>query len=370
VLQAALDRHYMTRALVLAARGLGRTHPNPPVGAVVVRHGKIIGEGFHRRAGSPHAEIVALRAAGRRSAGATVYVTLEPCTHFGRTPPCLDSLLAAGVSRVVIGIRDPNPRVRGRGISRLKRAGVAVTVGPLAAECYDLSAGYLSWIRRGRPLVVLKLAASLDGRIATATGAARWITRAPARRRVHELRNRLDAVMVGAGTVRADDPRLTCRLRGGRDPIRIVVAGSLRVPLRARLIRSGSRAPTWIVTASDAPQRRESALARAGVEVIRLPGRGRVRAASILRELGRRGVTSVLVEGGAMLAGELVRAGLVDRLVLFLAPILIGGDGVPLVGSLGTRDPARALRLRDLRIEHVGRDLVVEGTLPLSRVAL
>jgi diaminohydroxyphosphoribosylaminopyrimidine deaminase/5-amino-6-(5-phosphoribosylamino)uracil reductase len=360
----------MARALSLAARGLGRTHPNPAVGAVVVRRGRIVGEGFHRRAGAAHAEIVALRAAGRRAAGATLYVTLEPCTHFGRTPPCLERVVAAGVARVVIGIRDPNPRVRGRGVSGLQRAGVAVTVGTLAAECRELTAGYLSWIRRGRPLVVLKLAASLDGRIATVTRASRWITHAPARRRVHELRNRLDAVMVGAGTVRADDPRLTCRLRGGRDPIRIVVAGRLRLPVGARLLRPGSRAPTWIVTASDVSRRRAAALTSAGIEVIRLPGHGRVRVASMLRELGRRGVTSVLVEGGATLAAELLRARLVDRVVLFLAPLLIGGDGVPLVGPLGAREPARALRLLDLRAERLGPDLVVEATLPLPRVAL
>ena len=360
----------MAHAIALAARGLGRTHPNPPVGAVVVRRGKIVGEGFHRRAGGPHAEIVALRAAGRRAVGATLYLTLEPCTHFGRTPPCLGRVLASGVTRVVIGMRDPNRRVRGRGVAGLRRAGVAVTVGTLAAECAALSAGYLSWIRRGRPLVVLKLAASLDGRIATAAGAARWITGTAARRGVHALRNRLDAVMVGAGTIRTDDPQLTCRLRGGRDPIRVVVAGRLRLSPRARVFRSGSRVPTWIVAARDAPRRREAALSRAGGEVVRLPGSGRVALASVLRELGRRGVTSVLVEGGTTLAGALIRAGLVDRLVLYLAPILLGGDGIPVVGPLGVREPARALRLRGLRVASVGQDLVVEATLPLSRVAL
>jgi diaminohydroxyphosphoribosylaminopyrimidine deaminase/5-amino-6-(5-phosphoribosylamino)uracil reductase len=360
----------MARALALAARGVGRTHPNPPVGAVVVQRDRVIGEGFHRRVGSAHAEIVALRAAGRRAAGATLYVTLEPCTHYGRTPPCLDSVLASRVARVVIGIRDPNPRVRGRGIAALAKAGVAVTVGTLAPECREISAGYLSWIQRRRPLVVLKLAASLDGRIATATGAARWITAAPARRRAHELRNRLDAVMVGAGTVRADDPQLTCRVRGGRDPIRVVVSGSLRVPRRARLLRSRSPAPTWIITSRDASRRREATLSGAGATVIRLPGRGRVRAGAVLDELGRRGVTSVLVEGGASLAGELIRAGLVDRLILFLAPILLGGDGVPVVGSLGARNPADALKLRGLRMERVGPDLVLEATLPLPPVAL
>jgi diaminohydroxyphosphoribosylaminopyrimidine deaminase/5-amino-6-(5-phosphoribosylamino)uracil reductase len=360
----------MRRALGLAARGLGRTHPNPAVGALVVRGRQVIGAGYHRRAGAAHAEVVALRRAGARAAGATLYITLEPCVHFGRTPPCLDAILRSRVRRVVIGTIDPNPRMLGRGVRALRRAGVEVSVGPCGRDCRRLLAGYETRMRLGRPLVVVKLAASLDGRIATANGSARWITGSTARRRAHEMRNRLDAVMVGAGTVRADDPRLTCRIAGGRDPIRVIVDGQLRTSPRARVVRLRSRAPTWIFAARDAPQRRAAALTRAGVEVIRTTGRGHVDLRAVCQELGARGVTSVLLEGGAMLSAAAIRARIVDRLVLFLAPIVIGGDGVPAVGTLGTRSPAGAMRLRELRTDWAGDDLVLEASLPFSPVAL
>jgi diaminohydroxyphosphoribosylaminopyrimidine deaminase/5-amino-6-(5-phosphoribosylamino)uracil reductase len=360
----------MARALALAVRGLGRTHPNPAVGAVVARGERVVGEGWHRRAGTAHAEVVALRAAGRRAVGATLYVTLEPCTHFGRTPPCVDAVLRAGVARVVIGMVDPSPRVRGRGIRRLRRTGVRVSVGVLGTDCRRLLAGYASAVRRKRPFVVLKLAASLDGRIATRSGVSRWITGGAARRRAHQLRNRLDAVLVGAGTILADDPQLTCRIRGGRDPVRVVLDGRLRISPRARVVCGRSPAPTWIVTASDAPARRATALRRAGVEVIALPGRGEVAIARVLRELCRRGVTSVLIEGGAGVAAAALRARIVDRLVVFLAPILIGGDGVPMVGRLGTATPRRALRLVRMQVGRAGGDVMVGGSLPFAPPAL
>jgi diaminohydroxyphosphoribosylaminopyrimidine deaminase/5-amino-6-(5-phosphoribosylamino)uracil reductase len=364
------DERFMSRALELAARGLGRTHPNPAVGAVVARGGRILGEGYHRRAGAAHAEVIALRRAGPKVAGGTLYVTLEPCAHFGRTPPCVDAVLKAGVARVVVGTLDPNPLVRGRGARRLRRAGIEVTVGVLGAPCRRVLAGYLTMVTAGRPLVVLKLAASLDGRIAIPTGGSRWITGAVARRRAHEMRNRLDAVLVGGRTIRTDDPRLTCRLPGGRDPIRVVLDGQLRVSPRSRVIRVRSRAPTWIVTRPDAPARRAAALERAGAEVIRVPGHGPVQLRRVMRELGRRGVTSVLVEGGATVAAATLRARVADRVVLFLAPILIGGDGVPAIGALMTSRVARAVQLKHVRVERVGGDLVVEATLPFSPVAL
>ena len=360
----------MARALVLAARGFGRTHPNPPVGAVLVKGSRVIGEGFHRRAGGPHAEVAALRRADAGTAGATLYVTLEPCTHFGRTPPCVDAVLDARIARVVVGMRDPNPQVCGRGLRRLRQAGVSVSTGVLETECRRLLSGYHTYVTMRRPLVVLKLAASLDGRIATATGASRWITGARARRCSHEMRNRLDAVMVGAGTVRADDPRLTCRAPGGRDPIRIVLDGRLSISPRSRVLRVRSQAPTWVFAAQDASERRAAALARAGAEVIRLRGRGTVDLPRVLRELWLRGVTSVLIEGGATLAAAALRARLVDRIVLFLAPMIIGGDGVPAVAALGTKRVAGAVQLRNLKIDRVGEDLVIEASLPLSPVAL
>jgi diaminohydroxyphosphoribosylaminopyrimidine deaminase/5-amino-6-(5-phosphoribosylamino)uracil reductase len=260
--------------------------------------------------------------------GATLYVTLEPCTHHGRTPPCVDALLPLGLRRVVVAIADPNPRVRGRGIARLRRAGIRVDVGLGADEARVLTAGYAMRIGRGRPLVTLKLATTLDGRIAAAGGDARWITGAAARRLAHALRDVSDAVLVGAGTVRTDDPRLTCRLPGGRDPLRVVLSGArLALPPRARVIAAGGPA-TWVIAPADAPPGRVAALRRRGIDVLLLRGRrGRVPFASVVRALGERGITSLLVEGGGTVAAEALRARVVDRLVLFVAPMLLGGDG-------------------------------------------
>jgi len=352
----------MARALALAAQGLGRTFPNPPVGAVLVRDGRVVGEGFHRRAGAPHAEIEALRAAGGRARGATLYLTLEPCTHFGRTPPCVDALVPLGLRRAVVAMVDPNPRVRGRGIARMRRAGVPVVVGPGEEEARRLTLGYCSRVLRGRPLVTLKLAATLDGRIAAASGDARWVTGPRARELAHALRDLSDAVLVGAGTVRADDPRLTCRLPGGHDPLRIVLAGPrLALPPRAHVLARGG-APTVVVAPRGAAARRVAALRARGVEVLLLPGRrGRVDFGALVQALGARGLTSLLVEGGGTVAAEALRARVVDRLVLFVAPLLLGGDGVPAVGPLGIRSLTRALAIDDLAVGRAGVDLVVEG---------
>jgi diaminohydroxyphosphoribosylaminopyrimidine deaminase/5-amino-6-(5-phosphoribosylamino)uracil reductase len=360
----AADAHFMARALALAARGLGRTFPNPPVGAVLVRGGRVVGEGFHRRAGEAHAEIEALDAAGARARGATLYVTLEPCTHFGRTPPCVDALLPLGLRRVVVAMADPNPRVRGRGLARLRRAGIPLTLGPGEGEARLLTAGYASRVRRGRPLVTLKLAATLDGRIATARGDARWITGPAARRLAHALRDISDAVLVGAATVRADDPRLTCRLPGGRDPVRVVLAGRrLALPARARILARGGP-PTWVVAPRAAAPARVAALRRRGTEVILAPGRGdRIPFAAVARALGERGITSLLIEGGGTVAAGALRARVVDRLVLFVAPLLLGGDGVPAIGPLGIGRMADAVRVAPLSVARVGTDLVLEGRL-------
>src|SRR6266516_2624262 len=288
-----------------------------------------------RRAGAPHAEIEALRAAGGRVRGATLYVTLEPCAHHGRTPPCADALVGLGLRRVVVALVDPNPRVRGRGIAKLRRAGIPVAVGPGAEEARLLTAGYRSRVLHGRPLVTLKLATTLDGRIAAAGGGARWITGPAARRLAHALRDVSDAVLVGAGTVRADDPRLTCRLPGGHDPVRIVLAGpALRLPARARVLARGGP-PTWVVAPRGAPAARVAALRRRGVEVLLVPGRrGRVPFAALVRLLGARGLTSLLVEGG---------------------------DAVAAVAPLGRVRVRDAVRVGGLAVAHVGPDLVLEG---------
>lgn len=357
------DADLMRRALALGARGLGRTWPNPPVGAVLVRDGKVVGEGFHRRAGAPHAEIEALRAAGRRARGAELFVTLEPCTHHGRTPPCVDALLPLGLTRVVVGAVDPNPQVRGRGVRRLRQSGIPVVVGVEARAADELVAGFRSRILLGRPLVTLKLALTLDGRIAAHGGDGRWITGPAARREAHALRGATDAVLVGAGTVRADDPRLTCRLPGGHHPLRIVLAGpTLDLPRGARVLTAGGP-PTLILAPVGATARRVAALRRLGVEVELLPARGGlIPFEAVVTALGRRGVTRLLVEGGATVGAAALAARAVDRVVLFVAPSILGGDGVPAVGSLGIRRAAGALRLAQITMRRVGEDVVVEGT--------
>lgn len=345
------DARWMTRALELAERGRGATSPNPMVGAVVVRAGREVGAGFHPRAGEPHAEVFALRAAGDAARGACVYVTLEPCDHHGRTPPCTEALIAAGVARVVVGARDPNPLVAGRGLARLADAGIEVTSGVLEARASRLNEAFNRWITTGRPFVTLKLATSLDGRIAAAGGASRWITGAAARSRVHRLRADADAVLVGAETALADDPQLNARDVPGdfAPPLRVVVDSRLRVPPTARAfapLPGGALVAT--AARDDGPAAR--ALVERGVAVWSLPdGAGRVDLAALLAHLGARApapVTSVLVEGGGVLAGTLLAAGLIDKLVLHVAPIAIGADGRPAFGPLGLAAPADAPRLR------------------------
>ncbi len=353
----------MRFALRLGRKGMGRTSPNPPVGAVVVTHGRVVGCGSHRRAGEPHAEIEALRAAGGRARGATLYVTLEPCNHQGRTPPCSEEVLAAGIRRLVFGVRDPNPHVRGGGAARLRRAGVAVQEGVEAKACGELIAAFAKHVRTGRPLVTLKLAASLDGRIATRTGSSRWVTGEAARRFVHRLRNEVDAVMVGAGTVIADDPALTCRMRGGRDPLRVVVDGRLRVPLRSQVL-TNEAAPGTLVATVATRDPKLNILRRRGATVAVLPGRRGVFPLRILLDLlGKRGITSVMIEGGATLAASALRERVVDRLLCFVAPKLIGADGQAMIGSLGVRRIGEALDVHDLRVSRVGCDILLHAAI-------
>lgn len=357
---AADDMRFMRLALRLGRRGLGRTSPNPPVGAVLVSRGQVVGPGYHRQAGQAHAEIEALRAAGARARGATLYVTLEPCAHHGRTPPCTDALIAAGVRRVVIGTRDPNPHVRGGGLERLRAAGIAVAGGVLEADCETLIAAFRKHVTTGMPLVTLKLAASLDGRIATATGDSRWITGADSRRYAHRLRAEHDAVLVGAETVIRDDPELTCRLRGGRNPLRVILDGRLRVPVGAKVLADTTTAATLVVTSRQAPAAALRRIEATGAAVLRLPTtRGGIAMAPLLRALAARNILSVLVEGGATVAAAALRAAVVDRLLVFLAPQLIGGDGRPMLGSLGVRRLQQALPLGSLHVKRFARDVLI-----------
>ncbi len=356
------DEVFMRRAVDLALRARGRTSPNPVVGAVIVRDGRVLGEGYHRRAGLPHAEIEALRKAAQPVRGATVYVNLEPCSHYGRTPPCAQALIEAGVARVVIGMTDPNPQVRGRGIRRLRRAGIAVTTGVLKALCQRTNEDFAVAIRTGLPFVTLKLAASLDGRIAAASGDARWISGAASRRTVHELRNHVDAILVGAETVLADDPQLTCRIRGGRDPLRVILDGRLRISPQAQVCHLSSKAATVIATTRRAAQLRGAAFERTGVEILALPGkRGKILLRPVLEALAQRGAKHVLIEGGGQVAAAALREGLVHKLVFFYGAVLLGGDGRSMLAPLGIGRVAEGIKLHTMQVDRSGNDVVVSG---------
>ena len=340
---AARDEAFMRRALALAARGLGETNPNPAVGCVVVRDGRVVGEGFHARAGAPHAEVVALRQAGRRARGATLYVTLEPCAHHGRTPPCAPLVRDAGVARVVAAIRDPFPQVRGRGLALLRAAGVEVSVGALAAEAERLNEPFLTAARLGRPFVLLKAATTLDGRIATASGHSKWITSASQRRQARWLRRLYDAVVVGIGTALADDPLLLPAPRTRRPFTRVVLDSRLRLPPASRLVRTASvRTPVVVVTTAAAARSPEAgALAACGVDVLAVAagGDGRVRLDETAAALRAGGLTSLMVEGGSEVLGAFLRERLVDEVALFRAPLLLGGRGSR--PAFGGDDPPR-----------------------------
>lgn len=358
------ERRFMLRALALAERGRGQTRPNPVVGAVIVKGGRIVAEGWHARLGAAHAEVVALERAGQRARGATMYLTLEPCAHTGRTPPCVDALIAAGIRRCVVAVRDPHRIVDGRGLRRLRRAGVAVEVGLCAEEAREQLAGYWSVHTRRRPRVIWKVAASLDGKIADARGHARWITSAAARRYAHGLRARADVVVVGARTVAADDPRLTARLPGvARQPLRLVCDARLRLPLSRRLFRAPLARGTVVACGPRVARARQDALEARGVRVLRLPAPGgAVSPRALLRRLGAEGIQEVLLEGGARLGTAWLKAGMIDRLILAVAPMIIGGEGLSWCGPLGRGRLERALRGRVLERRTLGPDtLVVVG---------
>lgn len=351
---------HMRLALRLARRGVGRTSPNPAVGAVVVRRGRVVGQGFHRAAGLPHAEVEAIRAAGPRARGADLYVTLEPCAHRGRTGPCTEAIREAGIRRVAAAMVDPNPLVSGRGVAVLRRAGVAVAVGLLEREARELNRPYCRWIATGRPYVTLKLALSLDGRIAAASGESRWISGERSRALVHRMRAAADAVLVGGGTLRIDDPVLSCRIPGGRDPKRVVVT-SRPGEIAGRRILAEPGGGLIVACPRTVPAGEAERVRALGARVLRLPSRGgRIAANVLLAALGREGIASLLVEGGARTAGWLVSEGAVDRFVFFLAPVLLG-EGVGAVAGWGAASPSGGRRLVIESVRRVGEDLIVAG---------
>jgi diaminohydroxyphosphoribosylaminopyrimidine deaminase/5-amino-6-(5-phosphoribosylamino)uracil reductase len=356
------DSCWMRRALRLAARGRGWTSPNPMVGAVIVKGGRVVGEGYHHMVGGPHAEVNALRVAGGAARGATLYVTLEPCCHHGRTPPCTEAVIAAGIRRVVAAMRDPDPRVNGKGLAQLRSAGIGTEVGVLEAEAGRLNEAYLKRITTGLPFVSLKAAMSLDGKIATSVGESRWITGEKARALGHRLRASHDALLTGVETVLADDPELTVRLARGRTPLRVVADSQARTPPDARLLTADQRPPVIAVTGR-APLARRRRLERAGAQVWVLPAReGRINLKALMQRLVGAGIQSVLVEGGGTLAESALAAGLVDRVYFFIAPLLIGGAAAPTaVEGPGVRHLARAWRLKDMRVRRVGEDVLIVG---------
>jgi diaminohydroxyphosphoribosylaminopyrimidine deaminase/5-amino-6-(5-phosphoribosylamino)uracil reductase len=359
---AVTHEHWMKRALLLARKGKGRTSPNPLVGAVLVKRGKVVGEGYHAKAGEAHAEIVALRKAGKEARGSTLYVTLEPCTHYGKTPPCAPAVIQAGVRRVVVGMVDPNPVVKGKGISALRKAGIDVHSGTLEKECKTLNEAFCKYILMKVPFVILKVAATLDGKIATRNGESKWISSEASRRLVHRLRNEVDAVVVGVGTVLKDDPLLTARMRGGRDPVRIILDSHLRIPEDARVIGvSSSR--TLIATTPLAPKDKIERLDKAGVQVLLIESKnGVVDLRAFLSKMGEMGVMSVLVEGGSRVNGAFLDEGLVDKFLLFLSPRLMGDpQALGVFQGKGFEHLKDSTSVKDVKLKRIGEDILVEG---------
>ena len=350
------DRAYMRQALALARKGLGRTAPNPPVGAVLVKGGRVIGEGFHPQAGKPHAEVCALDACMEDPAGATLYVTLEPCCHFGKTPPCTEAIVITGIKRVVIGALDPNPIMAGKGVQCLKKAGIEVVSGIEEDMARELITWYAHWMEKGRPYVIVKAAMTLDGRIAAASGESKWISSEESRKRVHELRNEVDAVLVGIGTVLKDNPRLTCRIPGGRDPYRVILDPDLIIPAHAQCL--GEKC--IIITADD--QGKRPIIGETGTRVVRLVpnGQGLFAWPEIWKYLGELGLHAVMVEGGGGIYASLLQSGAFEHLLIFLAPKILGG-GIPFLDWDAPEKIDQAVLLVVTKAEMIGGDVLVEA---------
>lgn len=354
-----MDEKYMELALELAKKAAGRTSPNPLVGAVLVKDNKVIGQGYHKKAGDPHAERLALLEAGAQAEGSDFYVTLEPCNHSGRTPPCTEAIIEAKIKNVYVATLDPNPLVAGQGIKRLKETGIKVEVGMKEQEAKKLNEVFFKYITTGLPYVVLKSAASLDGKIATREGHSQWITGELARSFGHQLRNMYDAIMVGIGTVLADDPQLTCRVENGRDPIRIIVDSKLSISPEAKVFNLASTADIIIATVQDISHEKYKRLSQKA-EIIKVNSGNKVDLPKLMKILGEKGITSILVEGGAILNSSFVEEKLIDKFYLFYAPLIIGGTLAPgFIGGLGPAKLETSLRLKDLTIENIGEDILV-----------
>jgi diaminohydroxyphosphoribosylaminopyrimidine deaminase / 5-amino-6-(5-phosphoribosylamino)uracil reductase len=362
-----LDESYMRLALKLALKAEGLTSPNPLVGAVVIKSGKVVAKGYHKKAGLPHAEIIALRQAGSKSIGADLYVNLEPCCHQGRTPPCVDAIIKARVKRVVIGVRDPNHLINGKGIRLLRKNGIDVVTEVLKNECKILNESFFKYIKTGRPFVILKSALTLDGKIATRTGNSKWITGPKARDYVHKLRGRFDAVLVGAGTVLADNPRLTFRLEKSstRNPIRIIVAGKKTIPISAKVFNNCHKERVIYATTTDFSSSRKIKLEKMGVEVLLIKHkRGRVNLSLLMDKLGKMKITSIMIEGGSEINGSVFKEKLFDKVIYFIAPKIIGGRNSPSpVGGEGVEHLKDFMQVKNISVDKLGDDLVIEGSL-------
>lgn len=358
-----VDEQFMQIALDLAATAEGRTRPNPAVGALVIKDGLVVGEGYHPAAGQPHAEIFALRQAGSKAFGATLYVTLEPCSHSGRTGPCADAVVAAGIARVVVATSDPNPLVSGRGLERLRQAGIVVETGVLESQARRLIAPFAKHVTTGLPLVVLKAGMTLDGMTATASGDSQWITNPASRTLVHQLRDKVDGILVGVGTVLADNPLLTTRLpQGGRNPLRVVVDSQLRIQEEAALLETAPDCQTLIVTTAAAAPEKRRRLTERGVQILEVDSQGnKVNLLQMLKDLGGMGIQSLLLEGGATLNHAMLHASLVDRVMFFLAPKLIGGQGRGVFAGPGVARLGEAFALDELRARMIEGDILIEG---------
>lgn len=359
------NRYFMQRALELASKAAGRTSPNPLVGAVVVKDGEIVGEGYHRRAGEPHAGVVALAAAGENSRNATLYVTLEPCNHYGKTPPCTEAVIKAGISTVYVAALDPNPLVSGRGIARLREAGIHVNVGLMEKEARELNRFFVKFITRGLPYVALKTAMTLDGKIATRTGNSRWITNERSREYVHQLRNTYDAVLVGIGTVLADDPLLSTRLPQAdtRDPVRLIIDARLDMPIDSRILQTAGRQETIVYCLNGADSLRIRQYQDLGAEVVVLKGSsGRVPLEEVFRDVAQRGLVSVLMEAGSRVNAYALEKRLVDKVYWFIAPRICGGEqALSPVGGRGIELMSEAIKLHNVTVRSFDGDLLVEG---------